>query len=773
MQVKKRDGRIVGFDRDRITTAMKKAFLEVKGKIHPENLVELTSMVEEALPQIKIIDIEIIQDTVEKILMEAGHYEVAKAYILYRQKRTDLRQIEPDPNAIANYIHAAKYARYLPSKRRRETYCETIERVEEMHKKKYPHIAEKITQSFKYVYDKRILPSMRSMQFAGEAMEQRNARMYNCTFTLIDRSRVFGDILYLLLCGCGVGYSVQKQHVAKLPSLKEIDFNLTYFHTAEDSIEGWANATNALINAFLRGYHIEFNFEPIRPPGSILGSGGKAPGHISLKNSLEATRQILMNAQGRKLKPIECHDIICHLSKAVLAGGIRRSSLISLFSLDDEDMLYCKDKANFDFLLKNNQRTLANNSVVLDRKKCAYSDFVRIRHINKANFGDPGFVFLDDLDTGVNPCGEIGINPKLGEETGFGFCNLVEVNAARCKNKYEFYEACQAASFIATLQAGYTDFKYLGMVTEQIAKRDALIGVSITGMMDSPWIFDKAILITGAEIVRGINKDTAKMINISFAARCTCIKPSGTASLELGCVASGIHPHHSKRYFRRVIANPLEPVAQYFRKFNPQIIEKKPNGDLCIVFPVKTDGLTMSDISMKDFLDKVFLVYENWVLPGHNFGQTHNVSCTLIVDDQEWDDAFDYIWKNRAKLCSMSFLPKQSDKEIPFCPRETVATVKDMTQFNSLVKNYKPVDYTQMTEDEDVTIKDAACDGNNCELGLDYSTGIGLRIFQGKFDSKTKNFQVGRLEFVFHKQENGYFIAKRAKNKIIIEVPML
>lgn len=792
MQVKKRDGRIVEFNKNRIHLAMEKAFFEVhiedtKATYAEELLTDLTCNICNALPRIKVIDIEMIQDTVEKMLMEAGYYDVAKAYILYRQKRTELRQIEPDPNAISDYIHAAKYARYIPAKKRRETYHETINRVEKMHTKKYPHLAPQIVEAFKFVHDKYVLPSMRSMQFGGEAIEKRNARMYNCSFTLIDRPRVFGDILYLLLCGCGVGYSVQKQHVAKLPLLKEIDFNLTYFHKIEDSIEGWANAMNALMNSFLRGYHIEFDFVEIRPPGSLLNSGGKAPGHISLKEALEATRQILLCVQGRKLKTIECHDIICHLSKAVLAGGIRRSSLIALFSADDDDMLYCKDKANFDFQLKNSQRALANNSVVLDRKECTSPDFRRIQHLNKMNLGDPGFLFLENFDTGVNPCGEIGIDPVWkepwkrewsypegdhiiygGKTTGFGFCNLVEINAAKCQNADEFYKAARAASFIATLQAGYVDFPFLGKVTEKIVRRDALIGVSITGMMDSLWLFDKGVLKVTAEAIKDMNAKIAKKIKINLAKRCTCIKPSGTASLELGCVGSGIHPHHSKQYFRRVIANPLEPVVQYFRKFNPQMIDIKPNGDLCITFPIKTNGLTVNDISTKDFLDKVFSVYKNWILPGHRDGQTHNISCTLTVDEKEWDETFNYIWKNKDKVGSMTFLPKRSDKEIPFCPREAVVTVKDIAQFDSLVRGYKTVDYSKMIEEEDVTIKDSACNGDHCDSGLDFCSGIGLRIFQGEFDDKRispyfNEFEHQGLEFILHKQENGYFIARRIK----------
>jgi ribonucleoside-diphosphate reductase alpha chain len=788
MQVKKRDGRIIDYDRDRIGMAIKKAFFEVKGEVHPETIGELTSMVEEILEisysSTDIVDIEFIQDTVENVLMDADHHDVAKAYILYRQKRTDLRQIEPNPTAISDYIHAAKYARWTPKLKRRETFHEAIKRVETMHKKKYPDLAADIGNAFQLVHDKFALPSMRSMQFGGEAIETRNARMYNCSFTLIDRSRVFSEILYLLLCGCGVGYSVQKQHVARLPLLKEIDFNLTLFHDVEDSIEGWADAMNALMKSFLRGYHIEFNFERIRPPGAILNSGGKAPGHTSLKESLEATRQILSAAQGRKLKTIECHDIICHLSKAVLAGGIRRSSLIALFSLEDDDMLYCKDKANFDFQSKNSQRALANNSVVLSRKNCTHSDFMRLQHLNKTNLGDPGFVFLDDFDTGTNPCGEIGIDPVLrmtddnySEEvgywmkefsggywqckTGFGFCNLVEINAAKCEDPNDFYRACRAAGFIATLQTGYMKFPYLGEVTEKIVERDALIGVSITGIMDAPWIFDGCYLELGAGIVKTTNEETAKRIGINPAKRCTCVKPSGTASLELGCVGSGIHPHHAKKYFRRVIANPLEPVVQYFKQINPQMVDTMPGGDLCITFPVSTNGITIDEISTENFLDKIFQVYRRWILPGHNEGQTHNVSCTLVIDEHDWAKTFDCIWVNRDKISSMTFLPKQSDKEIPFCPREAVTTAKDVAQFESLVRDYNPVDYSKMIENEDVTVKDSACSGATCNIGLDFCSGEGLRIFEGVFDSGIKNFTVHGLTFTLYKQMSGGYIARR------------
>ncbi len=602
--------------------------------------------------------------------------------------------------------------------------------------------------------------------------------MYNCCFSLVDRPRVFGEIMYLLLCGCGVGFSVQPRHVNKLPEIQEIDESLVCHYSVVDTIEGWADAVTALMNSFLTGYYLEFNYDQLRPAGSSLHSGGKAPGHIGLKKSLEQMRPILLRAQGRKLTPIECHDIICHLSLAVLAGGIRRSSLISLFNIEDEEMLNSKTDGCFDWKTLNSQRALANNSAVLSPEENKKKDFDQILSMNKSNFGDPGFVFLEDTDCGINPCGEIGINPvwetksfstatertTIKRETGFGFCNLVEINAAACKDEQEFFEAARAASFIATLQASYTSFPYLGEVTECIVKRDALIGVSITGMMDSPWIFDTYILQQGANMVVNVNQETAREIGIHPAARCTCIKPSGTASLELGCVGSGIHPHHAKKYFRRTTANPLEPVAKFFAKHNPHMIEEKPNGDLCITFPVQTDGITISEITTWDFLDKIFLVYENWVLPGHIEREEigHNVSCTVMVKPDEWLAVANYIWNNRDKVQSMTFMPMEAPSKIPFIPRQTVETEHDHLKFKVLVKNYVPVDYAEMEEHDDVTIKGAACSSDICETGgEEMISGTGCRVFVGIRPNCEPEFEADGLKWVVVEEHENYYVARR------------
>lgn len=722
MEVQKRDGRTVEFNLDKITGAMRKAFLACQMAPDEMVLLQLTYEVCNQLGDVPSVSIESIQDAVEQVLMR-HHPTVAKAYIIYREHRASIRGFKPDPNAIADYIHSSKYARYRPALQRRESFAETVARVEAMHMKKFPNLAREIEVAFDFVRNKKVLPSMRSMQFAGPSIEQHNARMYNCCYTLVDRPRVFGEILYLLLCGCGVGFSVQKQHVAKLPPLKVMDPTRVCHFPIPDNIEGWADALNLLITGAIEGFHIEFSYGLIRPVGSPLSSGGRAPGHLSLKENLEYIREVLLLAQGRHLRPIECYDIICFTADAVLSGGIRRSSCIALFSYDDEEMRHSKDPANFNFITKNYQRSLANNSVAFLRTEVTREQFMDVMDQNRRSYGEPGFVFLNDLDMGVNPCGEIILNPTTDHGTGFGFCNLVEVNAAAMKDRIDFHESCLAASFIATLQAAYTSFNYLGPESKEIAERDALIGVSITGIMDSPWIVDEGILNLGAKIVEEGNAKYAREIGIRPAARHTCIKPSGTASLELGCVASGIHPHHSKRYFRRVTANPNEPVAKLFRKVNPHMVEVKPNGDWCITFPVKTAGITLNDITQEEFLSTIIDVHQWWI-------RGHNISATMVVTD--WN-ILESVWANRDKLSSMTFLPEMSDKGIPYCPREAVIDEHDIVVWGDLIRRYKPVDYNTLVEDADTTTlnQEAACSGGSCEIERHVDVPMGRQVFLG------------------------------------------
>jgi len=739
MQVRKRDGSLVEYNRNKIISAIAKAFIAKRGIADGKTLQLLTDEVERYFTS-EIIDLEVIQNLVEKVLMK--YPEIAKAYILYRQQRAELREAIPDPNAVADYIHAAKYARYLPNEKRRETFLETVNRVEQMHIRKFPALKEMIQRAFNLVRRKEILPSMRSMQFAGEAIQFENARMYNCTFTLIDRPRVFSEILYLLLCGCGCGFSVQKHHIDKLPRINKVDKQLICHHKVVDTIQGWAEAVNSLMQGFLNGYYVQFDYSAIRPAGAELHrSGGKAPGHLALRHSLKEMRKILSGAEGRHLRPIECYDIICHLSSAVLAGGIRRSSLIVLFSQDDEEMLHSKDGLNI------GQRTLCNNSVVFD-STTTKQNFLDIMELNRTNYGEPGFVWLPEEDMGINPCGEILIDPTFKGETGFGFCNLVEVNTATCE---DIEEVVEQATIIATLQASYTDFQYLSWVSHAVAERDSLIGVSFTGIYDSKIKFTAELLNLLANIVKQTNIETATMIGINSSVRCTCIKPSGTASLELGGISSGIHPNHAKKYFRRITANPLEPVAQYFKKFNPQMVEVKSNGDWCITFPMT--GCYEQQTAI-EFLKIIRHFYDHWIVSG-GIQYHHNISCTVTVSEQEWNDVFEFIWE--FKPTGMTFLPAQSDKDIPFCPREAVVTEADKTKYLSLIRGYTPIDYTKFKEDEDDTFQGAACEGGLCEIPLSLDSGRGEQIFEGSFEEV---FEFEGHTFGLVRQYDGYFVAR-------------
>lgn len=767
----KRDGSHQPFDIEKIIEAMRKACCEV-GFEDGFNRAEYDGVIQQTLESLMDrspccsveTNIECLQDIAEQALMAMGFHTAAKAFILYRNKRAEGRGFKAPEAAVTDYIHASKYARWIPELKRRELYAETVARVEAMHIKKFPKLENAIKRHFKLVYDKRVMPSMRSMQFGGPAIEQHNARMYNCSFTLLDRIEAFGQSIYLLLCGCGVGFSCQKQHVEKLPPIKAIDKKWVVHFDIDDSIEGWADSISALVGAHVEGYWIEFNYSKIRDEGSPLKtSGGKAPGHIPLKIAHQNIQKILNQAAGRKLKPIECHDIMCFCAEAVLAGGIRRSSLISIFSHDDVEMMTCKTPGHFEYGGLNKQREMANNSAAFLRsdlqdinevgKPCGKDQFKQCFDFAVQHYGEPGFFLTDNLDYGTNPCGEIGLNPVMYVEpmdendymflveqgltgtnphgdhgmvaTGFAFCNLCEINMARNLTPEECYEAAEAASFIGTLQASYTSFPYLGETTELIAKREALLGVGMTGMMDNPAMsFDETVTREMAFRVQQTNLVVATEIGIKCGARLTTVKPSGTASLALGMIGSGIHPHHAKRYFRRITANHLEPVANYFRSINPHMVAVKPNGDWCLTFPVEAPAgaLTVKKMKARDFLELVFKTYENWILPGlqndkHSPGLTHNVSSTVVVDPGEWDEVFNMVWENRHRIQAMSFLPRFGDKGNPFMPREEVL-VEDEGRWADLIRQYKPVDYAAMVEEDDgtVSVQDPACSGGACTM---------------------------------------------------------
>ena len=743
----KRDGvTLQPFDVTKLRRALSRAWEGCRGAVDERALSRVIHTVVDAITG-DTVGVESVQDAVETALMRHGHFDVAKGFILYRHQRAEARQgrisKSPDPKAISDYIHAGKYARYISHARRREVYAETVARIEEMHLGQYPEMEKEIRWAFDLVRDKRVLPSMRSMQFGGAAILASNNRIYNCSFSLVDRPEVFSDALFLLLSGCGVGYSVQFDHIEKLPTIAYVDVKNVRHHVVADTIEGWADALKALVQSYLDGVNLELSYHLIRPAGTPLKtSGGRAPGHLKLKDSLERIRVVLGAAQGRKLRPVECHRIMCHAADAVLSGGIRRSAMICLFSLDDSEMMHLKTGNWY-----STEPWLANsnNSVVLKRDDVKKKQFKRIFGMTR-QWGEPGFYFTNDYDYGTNPCSEIGLNPKLdidietqtklaakGVEakvgdtyTGWAFCNLCEINASKLTSLADFKEAAKAAAIIGTLQAGYTKMPYLGPISEVIAEREALLGIGMTGMLDAPHIacnpeFQREV----AGLIKDWNAEYAARIGVKPAARTTCVKPSGTTSLELGCVGSGHHAHHARRYIRRVTADELEHVFQAFKAVNPHMCVRKPDGKWVIEFPVEAPpGATIKDdLHALQFLDMVKSTQQNWVIPGtadstYSPGLSHNVSNTVTVRPEEWDKVADYLWENRELFTGVSLLASTGDKDYAFAPNEAVVTPVDEARWNAILESYQPVDYTSIIEESDDTDlkSEVACAGGFCSI---------------------------------------------------------
>jgi ribonucleoside-diphosphate reductase alpha chain len=704
--VTKRDGRVVEWDAQRIFNACRAAGASIEDALAVSHMEPRETTVEQ------------ISNEVERQLM-ARDTESAKRYILYREERAKAREYTPNSRELSNYIFAAKYAREVDGCL--ETFDQAVDRVAAMHKRRYPQISKEIDWAFQKVKEGLVLPSMRSLQFGGEAIEKNHARLYNCSFSHVSQPEFYQMMFYLLLSGCGVGASVQKHHVDKLPEVSTLRDDLVIHDTVEDTIEGWAASVGLLfLHAFDSGAFVEFNYSEIRDEGERLRtSGGKAPGHIPLRVAIEKLRGILRHAAGRKLRPIECFDMMCILAEGVLSGGIRRSSLITLFSPDDNEMMMAKHPDNFQHGGKNNHRQMSNNSPVLLRNAVNREDIATIVK-SSLMFGEPGLYLTDNLEWGCNPCGEIGLNPVFFNETGFAFCNLTEINGAKCVDRSTLSDAARAASIIGTVQAGYTEFDpfMLNDATKHIAQRDALIGVSITGFCDSPDILlDSEALSDAAEIVVATNELIAKAIGINTAARCTTVKPSGTASLVLGGVANGIHPHHHSRYIRRVTANSNENLAQEVMRLNPHAVEVKPNGDLSICFPTMApEGALIKDnIDAIGQLQNVALVYKHWIMPGTTRGPlTHNVSCTISVGDDEVDGVVDWIMVNTGRITAVSFFGKYSDQNIPFIPLQSIRTSHDLLRWTDLVRKWVPVDYTKIVLGE--RSLDAGCSGGVCKF---------------------------------------------------------
>lgn len=646
-----------------------------------------------------------------------------------------------------------KYAKYIPTLERRETWEELVTRNKEMHQKKYPQLKDEIEEVYKMVYDKKVLPSMRSLQFGGKPIEISPNRIYNCAYLPINHWKSFSETMFLLLGGTGVGYSVQNHHIEELPEIRKPREDRHRRFLVADSIEGWADAIKILMRAYFEGMSTPiFDYSDIRPKGALLvTSGGKAPGPQPLKDCIHNITKILDTKEdGEKLTSLEVHDIVCHIADAVLTGGIRRAALISLFSMDDELMLSSKFGNWWEL---NPQRGRANNSAVILRHKITEEEFFKLwDKIEASGSGEPGVYFSNDKDWGTNPCCEIGLRP-------FQFCNLCEINASNIESQEDLNKRVRAASFIGTLQAGYVDFHYLRDVWQRTTKKDALIGVGMTGI-GSGVVLDYD-LKEAADEVKKENARIAGIIGINAAARTTTVKPSGTSSLVLG-TSSGIHAWHNDYYIRRMRVGKNESIYTYLAINHPELVEDeyfRPNDQAVIQVPQRApEGSIFRFESPMQLLKRVQKFNTEWVREGHIDGQnTHNVSVTVSIKKEaekvskkdengnpikgtdgkvileskkdefgnviyrvnEWGAVGEWMWNNRNDFNGISVLPYDGGTYIQ-------APFEDCTEekFNEMMKSLKNVDLTKVVETEDNTdhSNEVACGGGACEIDVDLNS---------------------------------------------------
>jgi len=613
--------------------------------------------------------------------------------------------MELNQQILSDIVVYMKYARYIPEQSRRELWPEICERYEHMMTERYPHLTKEIHEAMQFVLDKKILPSMRAMQFAGPSITKNNSRIYNCAYLPVDDLRAFSETMFLLLGGTGVGFSVQQHHVAELPPIRKANKRRRFL--VGDSLEGWADSIKMIMKAYfgLNDSIPDFDYSDIRPKGArLVTAGGKAPGPEPLKVCHAHVAAVLDRKEdGEQLTSLECHDIMCHIANAVLAGGIRRSAMISLFSPQDEEMLTCKFGPWWEL---NEQRGRANNSVVLSRDETTKEEFDALwKKIELSGSGEPGFYFTNHPDWGTNPCCEIALRP-------FQFCNLCEVNVSDVETQEDLNARARAAAFLGTLQAGFTNFHYLREEWKSTTEQDALIGVGMTGIASGRVM--KLDLKEAADEVRHVNVEVSAKIGIEFAARCTTIKPSGTSSLVLG-TSSGIHAWHSDFYLRRMRIGKNEALYEYLKANHPELLEddmlNAKQGIVCI--PQKApEGSILRTEPVMDLLERIKLFNLEWVRRGYRLGHNaNNVSATVSIRNEEWKIVGEWMWENKASYNGLSVLPFDAGnyKQPPF---EDISRER----YEELEKSLRGIDLSGVYEPDDATElhAEAACAGGSC-----------------------------------------------------------
>lgn len=612
-------------------------------------------------------------------------------------------------NLLAELVALRTYAETLPSGRK-ETHAENVERVVSMHVKRFPRMEDDIRRAFGFVTRKQVLPSMRTMQFAGRAIERSHARGYNCSANAVTSFADIADMFWLSMNGCGIGYSVQARHVSRLPVIQAGDPSELF--VVPDDKEGWADSSKRLLN----NPRVRFDYSVIRPANSPLSTGGTASGPKPLRDAHQKIRTILLGAVGRKLTPIEVHDIVCHQSDAVVVGGVRRAALISLFDADDRDMLTCKSGQWWEL---NGQRARANNSAVIHRDDPDVTD--KIRYVMDACYasmaGEPGLFLTNDFDMLTNACAEIALRDG-------GMCNLSEINAAACSTPAELNAAAWAAAAVGTMQATYTDFHYIQPKWRHNAEEEALLGVSLTGQAER-WdlLADPRVLREAGRVALDANAEWAGRLGINQAARIGTTKPSGSASTYLG-TTPGIHGAFDRYFLRRMQVDRDSPLGGYLvDRFgcgaagSNQIVEDhvdKP-GLIVVAAPHATPGaICADDETAVQFLDRTVHIKRHWIEPTHRSGaNTHNVSATCRYKEHERAGIVDWLVQNRHAVSGISFLPHDGGtyRQAPYESLTELEFHRWCSRFQGINLDFRDVDFSRH---QDERIGEAACAGGAC-----------------------------------------------------------
>lgn len=740
-EVRKRDGRVVPFDKNRISNAVLRAMkASGEGDLSKDPFLVSDRVVKrlaEKYPRGGVPSIEAIQDVVEESLILLDFPKTAKAYILYRNERAQIREKRktiPEHvqriareskkyfrNPLSEFIYYRTYSRWIDSEGRRETWIETIDRYlnfmrenlgDTLTENEYAGIREAILKQ-------EVVPSMRLLWSAGEAARKTNVAAYNCSFVAPSKLEDFAEIMYLLMCGTGVGFSVESQTVQQLPIVKRQTGEKLPIYIIKDSKEGWGDALTLGLRMWYGGKDIAFDYSGLRPAGARLTTmGGRSSGPGPLRALLDFSRAKILRRQGRRLSNIDIHDVICKIGEVVVMGGVRRSALISLSDFDDEEMRHAKTGQ---FYLTEAQRAMANNSAVYNHKPSAAEFIEEWLALSKSGTGERGIFNRGSLRTqlperrwqvferhhgtcGTNPCGEIILRSKQ-------FCNLSEVIAREEDTEQTLLRKTYIATILGTYQSTLTNFPYISEEWKKNCEEERLLGVSITGQWDCPAVRNPQILQNMKEVALRTNQEFSKRFGVSPSTCITCVKPSGTVS-QLVDAASGMHTRYAPYYIRRVRISATDPLFHMLKEqkfpYHAEVGQSETSASTYVLeFPVKAPEKTHTNLTAVEQL-------RHWEMVKKNFTE-HNPSVTVTVENDEWIEVANWLYGRWDILGGLSFLPK-SDHAYQLAPYEEISEA----EYNELKSKMPEIDFSQIMvyekEDNTVGAKELACVGGVCEI---------------------------------------------------------